>query len=58
MKLTIRRSYRALALRRHDPTPVLPDEIALILCLVNRGRLNAPVGGLRFEKLKDENGLV
>ena len=36
----------------------MPDEIALILCLANRGRLNARVGGLRFEALKGKNGLV
>ncbi len=40
------------------PDAPMPDEIALILCLANRGRLNARVGGLRFEDLKGENGLV
>ena len=36
----------------------MPDEIALILCLANRGRLNARVGGLRFEDIKGKDGLV
>ena len=39
-------------------TVPMPDEIALILCLANRGRLNARVGGLSYDKLKGENGLV
>ena len=36
----------------------MPDEIAVILCLANRGRLNARVGGLSYDQLKGENGLV
>ena len=40
------------------PDAPMPDEIALILCLANRGRLNARVGGLRYDQLKGENGLV
>ena len=40
------------------PDAPMPDEIALILCLANRGRLNARVGGLRYEELKGENGLI
>jgi hypothetical protein len=40
------------------PDAPMPDEIALILCLSNRGRLNARVGGLAYDKLKGENGLV
>lgn len=31
------------------PDAPLPDEIAIIFCLANRGRLNARVGGLSFE---------
>jgi hypothetical protein len=34
------------------------DEIAVIICLANRGRLNARVGGLKFEEVKGENGLA
>ena len=40
------------------PDSPMPDEIAVILCLANRGRLNARVGGLRYDQLKGENGLV
>ena len=40
------------------PDAPMPDEIAVILCLANRGRLNARVGGLRYEELKGENGLI
>lgn len=40
------------------PDAPMPDEIAVILCLANRGRLNARVGGLSYDKLKGENGLV
>ena len=40
------------------PDAPMPDEIALILCLANRGRLNARVGGLAYDQLKGENGLV
>lgn len=40
------------------PDAPLPDEIAVIFCTANRGRINARVGGLRFEDLKGEDGLV
>ncbi len=40
------------------PDAPMPDEIAVILCLANRGRLNARVGGLSYDQLKGENGLV
>jgi hypothetical protein len=40
------------------PDAPMPDEIALILCLANRGRLGARVGGLSYDKLKGENGLI
>jgi hypothetical protein len=33
------------------------DEIAVIVCLANRGRLNARVGGLARENVKGEDGL-
>ena len=32
------------------PDAPLPDEIAIIFCLANRGRLNARVGGMTFEE--------
>ena len=40
------------------PDAPMPDEIAVILCLANRGRLDARVGGLSYDQLKGENGLV
>jgi hypothetical protein len=32
------------------PDAPMPDEIALIFCLANRGRLNARVGGMTYEE--------
>ncbi len=58
-------SKDALYVRSHydGVTVMLPDapqadEITVIICLANRGRLNARVGGLSHDKLKGENGLV
>ena len=36
----------------------MPDEIAVIFCVANRGRIGARVGGLKFEDMKGEDGLV
>jgi hypothetical protein len=36
----------------------LPDEIAVIFCIANRGRIGARVGGLKFEDMKGDDGLV
>jgi hypothetical protein len=54
----------ALYVRSHydGMTIMLPDapqadEIAVIVCLANRGRLNARVGGLARENVKGEDGL-
>jgi hypothetical protein len=54
--LYVRSHYDGMTLTLPDAP--MPDEIALILCLANRGRLNARVGGLSHDKLKGENGLV
>ncbi|MBE0625903.1 MAG: amino acid synthesis family protein [Burkholderiales bacterium] len=54
--LYVRSHYDGMTLMLADAP--MPDEIALILCLANRGRLNARVGGLAYGKLKGENGLV
>lgn len=54
--LYVRSHYDGMTLMLPDAP--MPDEIALILCLANRGRLNARVGGLRYEELKGQNGLV
>lgn len=35
-----------------------PDEIAVIFCVANRGRIRARVGGLKFEDMKGEDGLL
>ena len=40
------------------PETPLPDEIAVIFCVANRGRINARVGGLRLEDVKGTDGLV
>jgi Amino acid synthesis len=36
----------------------LPDEIAVIICAASRGRLNARVGGLKFDDVRGHDGLV
>ncbi len=54
--LYVRSHYDGMTLMLPDAP--MPDEIAVILCLANRGRLNARVGGLAYDKLKGENGLV
>ena len=54
--LYVRSHYDGMTLMLPDAP--MPDEIALILCLANRGRLNARVGGLRHDQVKGENGLV
>jgi hypothetical protein len=40
------------------PDAPLPDEIAVIFCVANRGRIGARVGGLQFEEMKGEDGLL
>jgi hypothetical protein len=37
------------------PDAPMPDEIAVIVCLANRGRLNARVGGLTHEEVAARN---
>lgn len=54
--LYVRSHYDGMTLLLPDAP--MPDEIALILCAANRGRLNARVGGLAYDKLKGEDGLV
>jgi len=54
--LYVRSHYDGMTLMLPDAP--MPDEIAVILCLANRGRLNARVGGLSHDKLKGEDGLV
>jgi hypothetical protein len=40
------------------PDAPLPDEVAVIFCVANRGRIGARVGGLKFEDMKGEDGLL
>jgi hypothetical protein len=40
------------------PDAPMPNEIAVIVCIANRGRLNARVGGLRYEDVRGQDGLV
>ena len=40
------------------PDSPLPDEIAVVFCVANRGRIGARVGGLKHEDMKGEDGLV
>ena len=40
------------------PDAPLEDEIAVICCIANRGRLNHRVGGLVKKDIKGEDGLV
>src|SRR5229473_1693991 len=54
--LYVRSHYDGMTITLHDAPE--PDEVAIILCLANRGRLNARVGGLKFEGIKGEDGLI
>ena len=40
------------------PDAPWPDEVAVIFCVANRGRIGARVGGLKFEDIKGQDGLV
>jgi hypothetical protein len=40
------------------PDAPQPDEIAVIFCVANRGRIGARVGGLKYEDIKGQDGLV
>jgi hypothetical protein len=40
------------------PETPLPDRVAVIICLANRGRPNARVGGLKYQDIKGEDGFV
>jgi hypothetical protein len=40
------------------PDGPLPDEVAVIFCVANRGRLDARVGGLKAGEIVGEDGLV
>jgi len=54
--LYVRSHYDGITIALTDAP--LANEIAVILGVANRGRLNARVGGLRFEDVKGQDGLV
>ena len=54
--LYVRSHYDGMTLSL--PQTPLPDEVAIIVCLANRGRPNARIGGLRYEGIKGEDGLL
>ena len=53
--LFVRSHYDGMSLTLHDAP--LPDEIAVICCYANRGRLNHRVGRFALEDIKGEDGL-
>lgn len=54
--LYVRSHYDAMTIC--IPDGPMPDEVALIFTIANRGRINARVGGLKFEDMKGIDGLV
>ena len=54
--LTVRSHYDAMSITLHDAP--LADEIAVICCFANRGRLNHRVGGLAAADALGKDGLV
>lgn len=54
--LYVRSHYDGVTITLHDAP--LPDEIAVIICLANRGRLHARVGGLTVDGIRGEDGLT
>ena len=54
--LYVRSHYDGMTVQLPDAP--LPDEIAVIFCVANRGRIGARVGGLKFEDMKGQDGLV
>jgi hypothetical protein len=54
--LYVRSHYDGMSLTLHDAP--LANEIAVICCLANRGRLNERVGGLSKDRIQGRDGLV
>jgi hypothetical protein len=54
--LYVRSHYDGMTIALPDAPQ--PDEIAVLVCLANRGRLNARVGGLTRDEAKGEDGLT
>ncbi len=53
--LYVRSHYDGMTITLHDAP--MPDEIAVIICLANRARLKARVGGLKLAEIKGMDGL-
>ncbi|MBN9041464.1 MAG: hypothetical protein BGP05_02445 [Rhizobiales bacterium 62-47] len=54
--LYVRSHYGSMTITLSNDIPH-PDEIALIFCATNRGRLNARVGGLKHDEITARDGL-
>ena len=54
--LYVRSHYDGMTITLHDAPQ--PDEVAVIVSLANRGRLNARVGGIKFGDVKGQDGLT
>lgn len=54
--LYVRSHYDGLTITLPPETPAA-DEVALIVCLASRGRLNARVGGIAHDKIGGKDGL-
>lgn len=54
--LYVRSHYDGMSITLPSDAPAA-DEIALIVCLANRGRLNARVGGLKASEIGGKDGL-
>ena len=54
--LYVRSHYDGMTITLHDAP--LPNEVVVILCLANRGRIAARVGGLALDKIKGTDGLT
>lgn len=54
--LFVRSHYDSMSVNLPDAP--MPDEIAVIFCVANRGRINARVGGLKLSDARGEDGLT
>lgn len=54
--LYVRSHYDGMSITLHDAP--LPDEVAVVCCYANRGRLNHRVGGLAKGDIKGQDGLT
>jgi hypothetical protein len=54
--LYVRTHYDGMTVTLPPETPAA-DEVALIICLASRGRLNARVGGIAANEIGGEDGL-